>query len=98
MTKRKYHIKKMTQEQLTSLGSKFPNTVEIITIRRPRYSIIAKMLDCALNDMIPEVVLLSEEEAVEQAKKGILAVNEEDEVELKGDSSEESSPRKRLGL
>lgn len=64
MSKRKYHIQKMTQEQLAELGKKFPSTVEVITTRRPVYSIIAKMLDCGLNEMIPEVVVITEEEAL----------------------------------
>lgn len=85
----------MSQEQLASLGKNFPTTVEVITTLRPRYSIIAKMLDCGLQDMIPEVEVISEEEAaaaaLEDDKKGVLGA--EDHLELKG-----AAPRNKLGL
>lgn len=48
MAKRKYRFKKMTPEQLTELGEKFPRAVQTITTRRPVYSVIAKLLDCGV--------------------------------------------------
>ena len=97
MSKRRYRIKPMTQEQLAEMRSRFPAAVEVVTLYRPVYSTISKMMDCELGHLIPEVQLMSDEEAAaaeaDEAKQGVLAVDEEADVELKGAPS-----RKKLGL
>lgn len=49
MSVRKYNIEKMTDEELAALAEKFPAAVQVITIRRPVYSVIAKLLDCRVD-------------------------------------------------
>lgn len=98
MSKRRYHFKPMTQEQLAELQKRYPKTVQSITILKPVYSIISKMMDCELGNDIPEVQLMSSEEAAqeeqeEEKKQGVLAVDEDKPVELKG-----AAPRKKVGL
>lgn len=48
MSKRKYRFKKMSQEQLETLGEKFPKAVQTITTRKPVYSMLAKLCDCGV--------------------------------------------------
>lgn len=56
MSTRKYSFEKMTDEQLIALAEKFPRAVEVITVRKPVYSVIAKLLDCGVE--VPGVQLV----------------------------------------
>lgn len=64
MSVRKYRFEKMSQEELVVLGEKFPRAVETITIHKPVYNIIAKLLDC--NIEVPGVRLLTEGSGAEE--------------------------------
>lgn len=63
MSQRKYRFEKMTPEQLIVLAEKYPSAVETITIRKPRYSIIAKLLDCDVE--VPGVTLIQDTKPAE---------------------------------
>lgn len=77
MSVRKYNIEKMTPEELADLEAKFPRAVQTVTIRKPVYNVIAKLLDCGVdvpgvrlvdhagddNDMIDDVVALQNKSA-----------------------------------
>jgi hypothetical protein len=67
MSQRKYNFEKMTDEQLTALAARFPKAVETITIRKPVYSVIAKLLDCGVE--VPEVKLAAAAPAGEDPEK-----------------------------
>lgn len=56
MSARKYTFEKMSQEQLTALGEKYPRAIETVTKHKPVYSVIAKLLDCGVE--VPGVVLV----------------------------------------
>lgn len=58
MSARRYRFEKLSQEQLLALEAKYPNAVATITIKKPVYSIIAKLLDCGLE--VPGVTIIGD--------------------------------------
>ncbi len=63
MSARKYHFAKMTDDQLATLAEKFPRAVQTVTIRKPVYSVIAKLLDCGVD--VPGIQLVENIGAVD---------------------------------
>jgi len=56
MTKRKYDFSHLTDEDLDKLSAKYPKSVEIKTVRKPVYKVLAMIADCGAD--LPENVEL----------------------------------------